>query len=151
MMFRLTRNHLNNRGDTIVEVLFATAIIASLLAGGYSLARLSIVEERRAQERGEALQLVQSQIESLKSYVVTAAQPPAASFCMSGLSVNTIPSNNCEVNGSGMPTTSEPIYNLSISISTTGSASVCTIMAQWNDVSGAGKDSITMYYRLYTQ
>lgn len=55
-----------SRGDTIVEVLISIAIIGAVIAGAYALASRSLREGVSAAEHGEAIKLVQNQIELLK-------------------------------------------------------------------------------------
>lgn len=55
------------RGDTIVEVLIAMAVVSMILGGAYAAVNRSSIYTRTAQERGEALQLLQGQVERLKS------------------------------------------------------------------------------------
>lgn len=57
---------LNNRGDTIVEVLIAIAIVGMVLGGAYASANRSLRASQRAHERGEALRLAEQQFELLK-------------------------------------------------------------------------------------
>lgn len=58
-----------NRGDTIVEVLLALTIVSSMLGGAYVLANRSLNNSRASQERGEALKLVEAQLERLNNAV----------------------------------------------------------------------------------
>lgn len=55
------------RGDTIVEVLIATLVISSILAGAFVSARKSQSAIRQSQERVEALNVAEGQIERVKS------------------------------------------------------------------------------------
>ncbi|MES2971667.1 MAG: type II secretion system protein [Patescibacteria group bacterium] len=57
----------NNRGDTIVEVLIAIAVVSTILAGAFVSANRSRIATRTAQERGEALHILSGQLESLKA------------------------------------------------------------------------------------
>jgi type II secretory pathway pseudopilin PulG len=57
---------LNHKGDTIVEVLIAIAIVGMVLAGAYASANKSLQANRRAQERAEALRVAEQQLEYLK-------------------------------------------------------------------------------------
>jgi prepilin-type N-terminal cleavage/methylation domain-containing protein len=57
----------NTRGDTIVEVLFAMAIIGLVLTGAYKMATLNTQTTRRTQERSEALKIAEGQLEAMKS------------------------------------------------------------------------------------
>lgn len=62
MRFRL----FGNRGDTIIEVMIALAVLGSIIAGGYAIATKSLNGVRVAQERSEALKIAEGQIETLK-------------------------------------------------------------------------------------
>lgn len=57
---------LGSRGDTIVEVLIAIAIIGMILGGALASANRSLQAERRAQERTEASRVAEQQLELLK-------------------------------------------------------------------------------------
>jgi len=53
-------------GDTIVEVLIATAVISAALGMAYAISNRSLRAGQQSQERVEALKLVEGQIEKLK-------------------------------------------------------------------------------------
>lgn len=155
--FRLTGHR--QRGDTIIEVLIAISIISFLIVGAYSITRQSLANERQSQELGEALQLTQSQIESLKDYLNTNASP-SQTFCLYNNVVVVLPSggispgSNCAVNTSGIPTTIEPVYNLAITPSAQANNIIdFTVQARWNSINQKGTDtnSVVLYYQLYTQ
>jgi prepilin-type N-terminal cleavage/methylation domain-containing protein len=57
----------NHRGDTIIEVMIALAVLGSVLVGGYSIATRSINSVRVSQERGEALKIAEGQLEQLRA------------------------------------------------------------------------------------
>jgi prepilin-type N-terminal cleavage/methylation domain-containing protein len=93
---------LDQRGDTIIEVLIAIAIGSLILGITYSTMNRSLITGRRAQERSEALKLAESQLERIKSNVsqfgFTAAVPTKENtlYCMNvtttdNTSVVTIP------------------------------------------------------------
>ena len=65
------------RGDTLVEVLIAIAVVSLILGGAYVTTNRSLYATRAAQERGNALKLAESQIEQLKGIV---ASNPTAVF-----------------------------------------------------------------------
>ena len=56
----------NQRGDTLIEVMVAMAIVASVLGAAYTTSARALRLARQAQERAEAVKFTQSQIESLK-------------------------------------------------------------------------------------
>lgn len=58
---------LNQTGDTIVEVLLAIAVVSSVLGGAFVSANRSLRGTQISSERGEALKLVEGQLESLKA------------------------------------------------------------------------------------
>jgi type II secretory pathway pseudopilin PulG len=57
----------NQKGDTIVEVLLAIAVVSSVLGGAFVSANRSLRGTQVSQERGEALKLVEGQLERLKA------------------------------------------------------------------------------------
>lgn len=137
MLNRLFRN--NATGDTIVEVMLALAILGLVLGGAYVVSNHNTLNERRAQERGVALQLAQGQIESMKQFASESSLATAynSPFCMgltstsNGLTLNSTTStyapraninpltytpsikNPCYVDSSGNPSLTQPLYHLS--------------------------------------
>ncbi len=126
-----TYKRLNGRGDTIVEVLVALAVIGIILVSGYLLASASLRAERSSQEHSEALQVGESQIESIKSYL--AANPTASlntldntngSFCIhNSPTPNTlfVDTSNCKfdqsnnwIDPSKVPNPVQPYFTVSI-------------------------------------
>lgn len=65
-MIKLFPRIASNRGDTIVEVLIAIAVVSLVLAGAFVSSNRSLKATRTAQERGEALKLAESQVEQIK-------------------------------------------------------------------------------------
>lgn len=60
-------------GDTIVEVIIAVAVISSLLVGAYTVTERSARAVRDSEEHTQALQLLQGQVELLRSAASTGA------------------------------------------------------------------------------
>ncbi|CAN5698526.1 hypothetical protein BH23PAT2_BH23PAT2_03200 [soil metagenome] len=58
---------LNQKGDTIVEVLIALAIIGMVLGGAFATADRSIRVMRQSQERTEAVKVAENQLEIIKA------------------------------------------------------------------------------------
>jgi prepilin-type N-terminal cleavage/methylation domain-containing protein len=78
------------RGDTIVEVLIAIAIISLVLTGAFSTTHASLLATRTSQEHSEALKLLESQIESIRSYNIAPPSPTATEpFCVDSTAVAT--------------------------------------------------------------
>lgn len=131
-------------GDTIVEVMIAIAVVSTILVTAYATTNKNVISTQDAQEHSQALQLVQSQVELLRSnpagvgifcYYIDSVTHITASY----LSTNA----KCSVDGSGQPTVQEPVYNLSVSGS---AATVYQVNAAWTSASGT-KANVTMYYR----
>jgi prepilin-type N-terminal cleavage/methylation domain-containing protein len=63
----LRRLRNSQAGDTIIEVLIATAIVGLAIALAYGVANRSIRAARQAQERVEAVKIAETQLESMKA------------------------------------------------------------------------------------
>lgn len=59
--------NVRERGDTIIEVLIAIAVVSSVLGISYAIMNRNILTLRDNQERTEALRLAQGQIEALRA------------------------------------------------------------------------------------
>jgi prepilin-type N-terminal cleavage/methylation domain-containing protein len=66
----------NERGDTIVEVLIAIAIVGLVLGTGYVAANRSSTNIEVAQEHQIAVTIVQSQLEQLNAQNLASLSPP---------------------------------------------------------------------------
>jgi prepilin-type N-terminal cleavage/methylation domain-containing protein len=151
---------LNQRGDTIVEVLISIAIVSLILGGAYVTTNTSLKAERGSQERTNATKLIESQLESMKSIAVSnpnslfVSNPNASSFCVlpnqqlaSANSANSI----CKFSASGANNnTAQPSYFISAKLVQSGGINTVTITNTWAAVeTGSINDKITMSYRLY--
>ncbi|HET8709571.1 MAG TPA: type II secretion system protein [Candidatus Saccharimonadales bacterium] len=65
--FHYNQDNQNQRGDTIVEVIIAIAVISSVLAGAFYLTNHSTRAVRDSEEHAQALQLLQGQVEQLRA------------------------------------------------------------------------------------
>ena len=73
------------RGDTIVEVLIAIVVIASVLAGAYTSASRSLDTTTRNRERDAGVRLAQQQLELIKTALTSSSANIAAltdSYCL---------------------------------------------------------------------
>jgi Tfp pilus assembly protein PilV len=146
MLIKIKR--LQQRGDTIVEVLFALIVIGIILTGGYSVVTHSILDEQDAQQHSYALGLVQSQIEQLRAYVLynpTGSLPfgTYAGCMVSSAPVNG-PSSSCKYQ-----VNSTEQYTISITLNTADN--VYNVTATWPSLilkGGSNKDNITIPYRI---
>lgn len=71
MYTRQHRTHQRQRGDTIVEVMIAIAVISSVLAGAFYMTNHSTRAVRDSEEHAQALQLLQGQLEQLRAAAPT--------------------------------------------------------------------------------
>ena len=125
------------RGDTIVEVLIAIAVISLVLAGAYATVHKSTATMQDTQERGEAQKLVEGQIELLRNYytVKSASFPAAGVWCL-GSDGGIKTGNGCVASGPAG-------YQLAIS---TAGSNTYQVSATWDSLIG-NTSNVTMYYR----
>lgn len=57
---------LQQRGDTLIEVLISMTILSAVIVGAYYITNVSLTSNRRSQERGEALLVAQTQLEEMR-------------------------------------------------------------------------------------
>lgn len=140
----------NERGDTVVEVLIAIAIISLILGGAFILTNRSLKGTQSAQERLNGIKLVESQLEQVKNLAATDSDAifgtsVSPSFCVNSSGAVVASSTaSCKVGVDGNPATTEPIFNLSV----TRSGNTFTVRNVWNNVKGA-QDNVEMKYRVY--
>lgn len=147
-------NRLKQRGDTIVEVLVAIAVISLILGGAFVLTNQSLQGSRQAQERVNALKLVESQIEQIKNFAATngpAVFGPGlpASFCINSSGVIVAAGGaTCTFGVDGAAATGDPSFRISATRTTAGSIHTFTIVNTWQDVSGDHQNNVQMKYRV---
>lgn len=152
-MFVIPLHRLGEAGDTLVEVLMAIAVLGMALAGAFVTTNHSLQATRGSQERENAMKLVESQLEQVKNLALTNASAvfgagAPASFCVNSAgAVVTSTNAGCAMDASGVATTAEPVYHVSI----TRNVNTFTILNRWTDVSGRQQDSVQMTYRVYQQ
>ena len=150
-MYKRIKQTSRERGDTLVEVLIAIAVITMIMGGAYITTNKSLLATRAAQERGNALKLAESQIEQIKGLVATnpdslfSGSPPSP-FCISDTGTVVAATNAaCSVGTGGTPTMAQPKFNLSV----VRSGNTFTLTETWVNVSGKSTDQIQMKYRVY--
>ena len=159
-------SRLNSRGDTIVEVLIALAITSLLIVGAFATSNRSLKGARQSQERAEAMKMVESQLEALRSISSTvgfSAAAPASPvlFCLDFSAVpptivsgftGTIPDDFLTDTMSQYPTTckmgQDGRYFMSISRSA-GDSHDFTVRARWKSVATGLNENISILYELY--
>ncbi len=139
----------NNRGDTIVEVLLAIAVVSAVLGGAYVSANRSSNNTRQAQERSEASKLVEAQLEQLKQATQNDPTfftlPAATTYCLDG-------SLNRQLNPDTNAACVAPGGRYRLKIERNGNS--FTAMAHWDRFGGGasgggGQEEVKIVYRLY--
>jgi Tfp pilus assembly protein PilV len=123
-------------GDTIVEVLIATAIISLILATAYTITSRNTLNLQNNAERVQAQHLVEGQIEALRA---NDGLPSGSCFKpdnTAGTTVAECTRNNVEGSGAS--------YVLKI----TGASNTYTVSATWTPLDAHAPANVTMYYRL---
>lgn len=155
----------NNRGDTIVEVLIAMAVVAVVLGGAYSSANKSFANTRAAQERGEALKVAESQLESLntlyknKTVNIYDAAPnnifclddtPARVTGFGGYDPAVIPLLTTDFSRYPGGCLKQGRYHVSITYTSTGpnADDNFNVVVKWDRFNG-GRDQLNAIYRLH--
>ncbi len=146
------------RGDTLVEVMIAIIIVASVIGGAYVVSNKSLQTTRGSQERQNALKVAESQVEQLKSLIAVNSASifgggAPATFCLGSDATGThvydvtIPAQkaNCTVDASGNPATAAPDYTVQIK----RTANDFALTETWEDISGHFNDSLQLNYRAY--
>jgi len=155
------------RGDTIVEVLIAIAVLSLVLGGAFVATNRSLQGTRDAQERINALKLAETQIEQLKAMsadddVGVADQP----FNFSGTGCTRIDpsSGTLEVTttaseciftagGDANPGAVEPAFHVEVTRAGDGATSpttTFTVRNWWNGATGdSTPNSVDLEYRIY--
>jgi len=157
-MFRARLRKLNQRGDTIVEVLIAITVVSMVLGGAYTTTNRSLLASRSAQEQGVAIKLVEGQLEQLKALADIPAGLASApgSFCILPVSgtptlVSTASAGApCSLNNQGTTATAtdQPAYKITITEPTPDNFKISNT---WTNVTGSQTDYVEMSYRIYAQ
>jgi type II secretory pathway pseudopilin PulG len=169
--FRQTLLRNNVRGDTIVEVLIAVAIVSLVLVSAYAISSRSTRTVQDTQEHQQALSIADSQVEFLRRHagldVPTVADPTAGTFnCFNSggdiaqalpgttaddCSFTSAGNSDCTVNNSGFcydvriiqtNSTEDPAHAIS-PISVTYKIDVT-----WDSLTGGSKSNVELYYRV---
>ncbi|HSX06133.1 MAG TPA: prepilin-type N-terminal cleavage/methylation domain-containing protein [Candidatus Saccharimonadia bacterium] len=130
---------LNKRGDTIVEVLIAIAIVSLVLTAAYVISNKNTIAIQANQERIQAQHLVETQLEALRAQGVL--NTTGDCFSSAGVEVNGAACTNFTEQGSGAT------YSATIKGPNSG---VYQVSVKWSSLNGttANDSDVTMYYRL---
>jgi type II secretory pathway pseudopilin PulG len=131
----------NQRGDTIVEVLIAIAVVSSILGTAYAIVSRNSRSFQQVNERTEALKIAESQLESIRSF---ASGPPTADqvivfadntpFCINGGAKTSM--SQCVIDSR---------YNVEV-IKPAGDT-LYQVDVRWDSLTG-GQDQVGLRYRL---
>lgn len=154
---------LNQKGDTILEVLISVAVLSLILVTSFSLANRSSQATRQAAERGEASKIAQSEIEELKEYLSQSGvtEPTADTFfcinpsqtpaLISGLAVTLAnidaPATYNAINNNCREGTDDRYAVMAVKSSANNTYTVHT---RWDSVAGR-TDKINLVHRVHPQ
>lgn len=149
------RKSVGQRGDTIVEVMIVLAVLGLALGVSYATANRSLLNTRQAQENSQAAELVQAQVEALRSLACStgdpSCKPDTTLFTATPYCIDTGANPYKAVPPGNSACTKNGLYNLSISYANNATnPDTFTVTAQWPDVLGEGTDTVTTVYRVHS-
>lgn len=135
-------------GDTIVEVIIAVAVVATILAGAFTVTTRSTRTVRDSEEHAEALQYLQQQVELLRAVAAQPGKLSGSPFITTGFCLDA----NLNISQQGKPACAAGNipYALSIVAPTGLSASGTTdfsFTATWPAL-GGGTDTVYLAYKV---
>lgn len=138
------RKALSQTGDTIVEVIIAVAVVATILAGAFVVTNRSTQAVRDSQEHAEALQLLQGQVELLRHAALNHGLTGATTspFCLDASTFydNADTNSACLVNN---------LYRLEIiqNAASSGQTTTFDLTATWDAING-NTDKVYLSYKV---
>jgi len=153
-----SRRKLLQRGDTIIEVLIAMAVVSSVLAISYATMNRNLLTIQDSQERTQAAKLVQGQIESVRQAHNTGA-PVLSShskFCIAGDGTvkdltGSSPTATVQAEPADWSTYANCSFGLSnlyhIAITTSDHANY-KFYIRWDRIGNGTRDEIIMVYKV---
>jgi len=138
---------LNNRGDTIVEVMIVLAVLGLAIGISFATANSSLLATRGAQENAQATAILQGQIESLRYMIPDSASNPDKNVLRTGDYCITDDYKVTTDATDSRCTVSDGRYHIVINYSST--TGTFTLTNTWDDIRGDGQDKVTLVYRLY--
>ena len=144
---------LKQSGDTIVEVMIVLAVLGLAISISYATANRSLLQAREAQENTVAVELLQAQLEGLRTLDPSALSAlPAVAFCLD-------PTTNAVATGAGCQQGPNGLYQIEIDKCSVSGAGICPthtsddtyyFSSTWDNVRGEGKDTVSLTYRLHS-
>lgn len=136
------------RGDTIVEVLIAMALVSVVLSGAYAVTTQDLRTTQDANERSQALALVQQQVELIRAKTTSTGSFVLANQCLDGglvaqsSAVSATP-NPCNISPSNAANcTASFCYNLDVD----SSSGIFAVTATWPNQHGTSS-TVNMSYK----
>jgi len=161
---------LNSKGDTIIEVMIALAILALAFSISYAISQSTLVDVQNSQEHSMALEYMDSQLEALQAVAnepnTPAGIPPSLpdnAFCLStsGSSINAYdftvnnyynPSQTSVSNYPSKCVKSQGSYSYYVAIQKSPTlVDTYKVNIWWNGLGSLGVQQEDMYYRVYIQ
>lgn len=160
---RLQSRRRTAKGDTIVEVLIAMAVVSSVMAGAFTVSQKSTLAVRDSQERGEMLHILQGQVELVRSIALSEVASSSGIYSDSPQNFCINPATKARVTFTGSnanslpPLQSDPLdytgvcgnisgrYNVAINYD--GGKDVFIFTGRWDRV-GGGKSGMQLAYRV---
>lgn len=142
----MRRNAIFQKGDTVVEVLIAVAILGLVLASGFAIANRSLRGIRAAQERGEALKVAETQLERIKKYSDSSTDiyVDGANYCIENDgNVVDQPVGTFDVRCQG------GFYSTTTTVDSSSNQYTFRTTVLWDRAGGQGQDTLTLYYKAY--
>lgn len=156
---------LNDRGDTIAEVLIVVAIISSILLGAFTVTQRSVKTVRDSQEYAEGLNLLQGQVELVRDNALKAADTQSGVFSDSTpyfcINASTTPATIQKLNGlTTLPSLESDNFasyqsacgningRYNVAVHYNRSSNVFEFHQRWDSVNGS-RQQINLSYRIY--
>ncbi len=126
---------IGTRGDTIIEILLAIAVLSLVLSVSYGLSNRSAQAVRQAQERGEAQKIAEEQLEFMRGYF--SPDQPWEDRCFNEDGNPSSDDGECHRGPGGR-------YNI---VDIEQSGNTFTVHLNWPNVTG-GTDELSLAYKL---
>lgn len=144
---------LDQRGDTLIEIIMATVIAGAILTGAYGLSIQAFKLGQEGRERTQATQILQRQAEGLRSLRASMAWQDFRARIPSGtFHIAQNPGNQWQINGGAL---NAGIYRVAITGSISGTSPAQVLQAQititWPPLGGGPTNTSTLYTHLADQ
>lgn len=147
----------SQKGDTIVEVLIAIAVISSVVGTAYAITNRNVQTNQQSQERSRAIKVAETQFELLKTWAEDSANSPSAhsveKFCLytdgGGIEMAQISTPVPSANNADYPVNcrfDSELYMVAI-IHELGTE-LFTVHVDWDGPTGP-RDQLSMTYKVY--